>query len=159
MTISDLPAILAIERRSFPAPWSPAMFVSELAKPSGTCLCAELDGRVVGYLVCSRLDTVWHVMNVSVDPDRRRTGIATRLLRRLFAELDPPGATYTLEVRVSNDGAIAMYAGQGFAIAGVRPRYYADNREDAAIMWRSTDPAFTPPNPGIPWARQARGRR
>src|SRR5213593_3000715 len=54
----DLPEVIAIERRSFPAPWSLAMFVLELSKPSGICLAAVRDEHIVGYLVCSRYDTV-----------------------------------------------------------------------------------------------------
>src|SRR5689334_14125399 len=80
LTYADLPQVIAIERRAFPTPWSLAMFVLEVSKPSGVCLAAWLEGRLAGYLVCSRYDTVWHVMNVAVDPDRRRLGIASTLL-------------------------------------------------------------------------------
>ena len=120
LTYADLPQVIAIERRAFPTPWSLAMFVLELSKPSGVCLAA-VDGRsLVGYCVCSRYDTVWHVMNVAVDPDRRREGIATALLERLFERVADPDARYTLEVRRSNDGAIALYERFGFRVAGVR---------------------------------------
>ncbi|MGB7588418.1 MAG: ribosomal protein S18-alanine N-acetyltransferase [Solirubrobacterales bacterium] len=134
LTYSDLPAVISIERRSFPSPWSLAMFVLELSKPSGICLAATGSEELLGYLVCSRYDRVWHLMNVAVAPERRRMGVATRLLSRLFAETgrDLP---LTLEVRVSNREAIAMYEGLGFRSAGVRPRYYQDNGEDALIMW------------------------
>ncbi len=54
LAYADLPSVLSIERRSFPAPWSLAMFVLELSKPSGVCLAAELPGGMAGYLVCSR---------------------------------------------------------------------------------------------------------
>ena len=134
---ADLPHVIAIERRSFPTPWSLAMFVLELSKSSGICLAA-LDGDdLVGYCVCSRYDTVWHVMNVAVDPARRREGLASKLLERLFAESDKPGEQYTLEVRPSNAGAIALYEGFGFKRAGLRKGYYHDNKEDALIMWRT----------------------
>ena len=133
--------ILAIERRAFPAPWSLAMFVLELGRPGGICLVATRAHQVVGYLVCSRHDTVWHVMNVAADPDRRRRGIATalltRLLERLIEEVGDPGARYTLEVRTSNAGAIRLYERFGFRAAGLRRRYYQDNGEDALIMWRT----------------------
>src|SRR5918992_4161394 len=79
----DLPSVIAIERRAFPTPWSLAMFVLELSKPSGICLAAVEGERLVGYLVCSRYDTVWHLMNVAVDVTLRRQGIATRLIREL----------------------------------------------------------------------------
>ncbi len=139
LTYADLPQVVAIERRSFPTPWSLAMFVLELSKPGGICLAA-LDGpELVGYLVCSRLETVWHVMNVSTAPEHRRRGIASTLLRTLVERIDDEDAQLTLEVRRSNTGAIALYAAFGFAPAGVRRRYYADNGEDATIMWRTPE--------------------
>lgn len=134
LAYSDLPAVISIERRSFPNPWSLAMFVLELSKPSGVCLAAASGDELLGYLVCSRYDRVWHLMNVAVAPERRRRGIAGRLLRTLFEEAGR-SLPYTLEVRVSNRGAIAMYERFGFQSAGVRPRYYHDNGEDAMIMW------------------------
>ena len=90
---TDLPHVIAIERRSFPAPWSLAMFVLELSKPSGICLARRRRRELVGYLVCSRYDNVWHLMNVAIDPDHRRTGIAPRLIERLLDEAGPARAT------------------------------------------------------------------
>jgi ribosomal-protein-alanine N-acetyltransferase len=137
LTYADLPQVVAIERRAFPTPWSLAMFVLELSKPSGVCLAAFVEGGLTGYLVCSRYDTVWHIMNVAVDPGRRRMGIATTLLMRLFERVDDPEAHYTLEVRRSNQGAMELYDRYGFRAAGVRRRYYQDNGEDAVVMWRT----------------------
>ena len=135
LTYADLPQVVSIERRAFPTPWSLAMFVLELSKPSGICLAATDGGRVLGYLVCSRYDTVWHLMNVAVDPDRRREGIARELIERLLEITGGDEAQYTLEVRQSNDVAIALYETFGFRAAGTRRRYYQDNGEDALIMW------------------------
>ena len=137
LTYADLPQVIAIERRAFPTPWSLAMFVLELSKPSGICLAALLDGQIVGYLVCSRYDTVWHVMNVAVDVNLLRQGIASTLLEHLFDMADKPSEQYTLEVRTSNDAAIRLYERFGFRAAGRRRAYYHDNREDALIMWRT----------------------
>jgi ribosomal-protein-alanine N-acetyltransferase len=139
LTYADLPQVIAIERRAFPTPWSLAMFVLELSKPSGICLAAVRDERVVGYMVCSRYDRVWHVMNVAVDDRQLRQGIATALLTRLFEIADRPGEQYTLEVRESNQGAITLYERFGFKSAGLRPGYYHDNKEDAVIMWRTAE--------------------
>jgi [ribosomal protein S18]-alanine N-acetyltransferase len=136
---SDLPAVLAIERRAFQTPWSLAMFVLELSKPSGICLAAVQGDRLVGYLVCSRYADVWHLMNVAVAPERRRARIATTLITELLGRAGAE-ARYTLEVRTSNDAAIAMYEGFGFRPAGTRPRYYHDNGEDALIMWLEPAP-------------------
>jgi [ribosomal protein S18]-alanine N-acetyltransferase len=134
LAYSDLPAVISIERRSFPSPWSLAMFVLELSKPSGICLASSEDGELLGYLVCSRYDRVWHLMNVAVAPERRRQGVASRLISMLIEEAGDE-LPFTLEVRVSNREAIAMYERLGFRSAGVRPRYYQDNGEDALIMW------------------------
>ena len=155
LTYSDLPAVISIERRSFPTPWSLAMFVLELSKPSGVCLAAvqeePADGgrpttsrsarrgeRLIGYLVCSRYDRVWHLMNVAVDPPERRGGVATLLLEELL-ERAGHDAPYTLEVRASNGPAISLYERFGFRSAGTRPRYYRDTGEDAMIMWRTNE--------------------
>ena len=139
LQMADLNAIEAIERASYPTPWSRSMFVGELSKPSSICLGAfdpETDA-LIGYVIVSRYVDAWHVMNVAVDPEQRRHGVATMLLDRLF-ELtggdDRRG--YTLEVRVSNEGAIRLYERVGFRGRGVRRGYYTDNREDALIMWK-----------------------
>ena len=145
----DLPEVLAVERRVFPTPWSLAMFVLELSKQTGICLAAteRIDGdgatgpgggeRLVGYLICSRYDTVWHVMNVAVDLDRQRMGLASRLLAELYARVGDERARFTLEVRRSNAVAIHLYEREGFRAAGTRRRYYQDNGEDALVMWRT----------------------
>jgi ribosomal-protein-alanine N-acetyltransferase len=143
LSYNDLPAVLAIERRSFQTPWSLAMFVLELSKPSGICLAALEDGVIIGYLVCSRYDTVWHLMNVAVEPPKQRQGIATALLERLFEQADKPSEQYTLEVRTSNEDAIRLYERFGFRAAGRRRAYYHDNREDALIMWRTVEERTT----------------
>ena len=138
LTYADLPQVIAIERRAFPTPWSLAMFVLELSKPAGICLAAlDGEGAIVGYCICSRYDTVWHIMNVAVAPERRRGGIATELLAALFARVGEAEPRFTLEVRASNAGAIALYERHGFRGAGLRRRYYQDNGEDAVIMWRT----------------------
>ena len=137
LTYADLPQLIAIERRAFPTPWSMAMFVLELSKPAGVCLAALRGGDMLGYLICSRYDTVWHIMNVAVDPDHRRRGIATAMLEDLFRRIDSGTARFTLEVRESNFAAIELYERYGFRAAGRRRRYYQDNGEDAVVMWRT----------------------
>jgi ribosomal-protein-alanine N-acetyltransferase len=141
LNFSDLPQVIAIERRAFPAPWSLSMFVLELSKPSEIALAARLEGRIVGYVICARYDEALHIMNIAVDPGRRRCGVASALLDEVIAR-GGADASYTLEVRVSNLGAIVLYERYGFRAVGTRPRYYADNGEDAIIMWRAI---------GTPW--------
>jgi [ribosomal protein S18]-alanine N-acetyltransferase len=134
---TDLPDVIAIERRVFPTPWSLAMFVLELSKQTGICLAALSEQRLVGYLICSRYDTVWHVMNVAIDVDHQRMGLASALLAELYRRVDDEDARFTLEVRRSNTVAIHLYEREGFRAAGVRRRYYQDNGEDALVMWRT----------------------
>jgi ribosomal-protein-alanine N-acetyltransferase len=152
LTYQDLPQVIAIERRAFPTPWSLAMFVLELSKPSGICLAALREERMVGYLICSRYDAVWHIMNVAVAPERRREGVAQAMLAQLYERAGDERARFTLEVRCSNEIAINLYEREGFRAAGIRRRYYQDNGEDALIMWRTpatlTGTLEDVPNPG-----------
>jgi [ribosomal protein S18]-alanine N-acetyltransferase len=137
LELSDLTAIEAIEQKAYPTPWSRSMFASELAKPTSICLGAFEGQDLVGYVINSRYVDAWHVMNVAVDPDHQRRGVATALLERLFEVThDDERRGYTLEVRVSNEDAIGLYEKLGFEARGIRRGYYTDNREDALIMWR-----------------------
>src|SRR5256712_5663220 len=139
LELRDLNAIEAIERASYPTPWSRSMFAGELAKPSSISLGAfdPETGELLGYLIISRYVDAWHVMNLAVAPKRRRKRIASSLLERLFELTSGEGRRgYTLEVRVSNEVAIKLYEQAGFKARGVRRGYYTDNREDALIMWR-----------------------
>jgi [ribosomal protein S18]-alanine N-acetyltransferase len=139
LSLSHLGDIEGIEKNAYPTPWSRTMFASELAKPTSICLGAFEGEQLVGYIINSRYVDAWHVMNVAVDPDHRRRGIATRLLEALFEMTKNDGRRgYTLEVRVSNAGAIDLYERLGFERRGVRKGYYTDNREDALVMWRET---------------------
>ena len=143
LELRDLNAIEAIERDSYPTPWSRSMFAGELAKPSSISLGAfdpETE-ELLGYLILSRYVDAWHVMNLAVAPKFRRRRIAASLLERLFELTSNEGRRgYTLEVRVSNDVAIKLYEQAGFKARGIRRGYYTDNREDALIMWRDPEP-------------------
>jgi [ribosomal protein S18]-alanine N-acetyltransferase len=152
LAYADLPRVISIERRAFPTPWSLAMFVLELSKPSGICLAAVHARRLVGYLICSRYATVWHVMNVAVDVEHQHKGVASALLAELYSRVNDEAARFTLEVRRSNDVAIHLYEREGFRAAGLRRRYYQDNGEDALVMWRTPGTLLGSlhdvPNPG-----------
>jgi ribosomal-protein-alanine N-acetyltransferase len=139
LSLQDLDPIVAIENAVYPTPWSRSMFAGELAKPSSVSLGAfdpEVGG-LVAYLIVSRYVDAWHIMNVAVHPECRRQGVASRLLDELFElTAGDPRRGYTLEVRVSNATAIALYERFGFEPSGLRRGYYTDNREDALIMWK-----------------------
>src|SRR5262245_44461013 len=119
------------------------MFEAELRKPSSLAIGAFMaENELVGYAFVSRYVDAWHVMNVAVAHSFRRRGIASALLARTFEVTDgDPRRGYTLEVRVSNAGAIRLYEQLGFEPRGIRRGYYTDNREDALIMWKDPVPS------------------
>jgi ribosomal-protein-alanine N-acetyltransferase len=139
LALNDLDSIETIENAVYPTPWSRSMFAGELAKPSSLSLGGfdPDSGRLVAYLIVSRYVDAWHIMNLAVHPGWRRLGVASRLLDELFdVTAGDSRRGYTLEVRVSNLTAIALYEHFGFESSGVRRGYYTDNREDALIMWK-----------------------
>ncbi|MFT4034732.1 MAG: ribosomal protein S18-alanine N-acetyltransferase [Patulibacter sp.] len=153
LRVSHLNELLPIERASYPTPWSVAMFVLELTRPDGLVLGARslaASGRdrqappLLGYVICTPQGDEWHVMNVTVAPEHRSRGIARALLRELHTLLEEATggrARLTLEVRPSNRPALALYATEGYLVAGRRRAYYPDNGEDALVMWRTPSTA------------------
>jgi len=132
----DIPAVLAIERASFVVPWSETLLAAELGRDDRAWLVAETDGRVTGYAGIMVVGEEAHLMNLAVDPDVRRLGTARALIGALAAEAVARGAArMTLEVRASNDAALALYATCGFDVAGRRTGYYPETAEDALILW------------------------
>lgn len=132
-----LRAVTRIEAQVYPRPWSVGLFLSELAlREQRTYVVARVDGVVVGYAGSLYVLEDAHVTTVAVDPAWHRQGIGTRLLATVIRAAVTHGATaVTLEVRLSNVGAQALYRAFGFAPAGVRKAYYADTGEDALVMW------------------------
>lgn len=137
----DLEALHAIERACFDDPWSMAMLASELDDdPRRLPLVAVADDAIVGFALFWVIVDEIHLVNVAVAPDCRRRGIAQQLLDHLLAS--PAGraaAILTLEVRISNEGAIAFYRRNGFVDVALRPRYYPDTGEDALVMLKTLD--------------------
>jgi ribosomal-protein-alanine N-acetyltransferase len=130
-------AVLRIEEKVYPRPWTSALFLSELAlRSSRAYFVARVGRQIVGYagVMISFEDA--HVTTVAVDPAWQRRGIATRLLIALVRESLVRGAQHlTLEVRMSNKGAQALYRRFGLAPVGVRRNYYPETNEDALVMW------------------------
>jgi ribosomal-protein-alanine N-acetyltransferase len=136
----DIDQIIAIERDSFPTPWSANIFRSEIVSPISRLLVAmvsrERRGRVAGYLVYWQAADEIHLHNIAVRRDLRRQGIASRLLGEAARFSRLKGARWlTLEVRRSNSIAQRFYEKFGFSVRGIRPGYYTDTGEDALIMW------------------------
>ena len=132
-----LRAVLRIETQVYPRPWSLGLFMSELAlRTTRVYLVAKVGGQVVGYAGLMITGSDGHITTVAVDPEWQRRGVATRLLLRLSSAAVERGCTgLTLEVRVTNEGAQALYREFGFAPAGMRKGYYTETNEDAIVMW------------------------
>jgi ribosomal-protein-alanine N-acetyltransferase len=132
-----LRGVMSIERRVYPRPWSPNLFVAEMSELSNRAyIVARLDREVVGYggLICYGDEA--HVTTIAVDPDEHRRGIGTRLMHDLIvAGIEMGAEAVSLEVRVSNWGAQRLYGRYGFRPVGVRKNYYQEIGEDALIMW------------------------
>ena len=132
-----LRGIMAIERQVYPRPWSPNLFLAEMAESANRCyLVARADREVVGYggLICYGEEA--HISNIAVDPLQHRRRIGSRLLHDLVLHSVDMGAeAISLEVRVTNWGAQRLYGHFGFRPVGVRKNYYQEIQEDALIMW------------------------
>jgi [ribosomal protein S18]-alanine N-acetyltransferase len=142
MTVDDVAAVAAIDRLSFPLPWSENSFRSDLTtNPAAHLLVAEQATgdvrRIAGYAGYWLVIDEAHLSTLAVDPGLRRRGVGERILREAMRHAARQGAELmTLEVRVSNDPARRLYAKLGFRVAGRRPHYYKDNLEDAILMTR-----------------------
>ena len=153
----DIDQILAIERDSFPTPWSANIFRNEIISSISRLLVARYGterggGSVVGYLVYWQVADEIHLHNIAVRKDMQRQGIASRLLDEAIGNSRPKGARWlTLEVRLSNRSAQRFYEKFGFFVRGIRPNYYTDTGEDALIMW--ADLSAAPLGKSVPEGR------
>ncbi len=142
-TEGDLEAVMAIERLSFPTPWQRQAFSDELARPWARLevLRRVATDCVVAFCNYWLVADELHILNVAVHPDERRRGHAARLLEHMLSEASRNKTrVVSLEVRLSNHAAQALYRKFGFREVGTRPRYYADNGEDALLMDRALSP-------------------
>ncbi|MCR2803443.1 ribosomal protein S18-alanine N-acetyltransferase [Paenibacillus soyae] len=141
MTKQDIPAILAIEEEAFSSPWSEEAFQNELTNNMfARYLVMEYRGELLGYGGMWVIVDEAHITNIAVRADMRGKGLGNRLLDQLQRTAVFFGAArMTLEVRVTNKTAQKLYRKFGFEPAGIRPRYYSDNNEDALIMWAELD--------------------
>jgi ribosomal-protein-alanine N-acetyltransferase len=132
-----LRSVLRIENQVYPRPWSLALFMSELGlRNTRSYIVARVDGVVVGYAGLMLTGEDAHVTTIAVDPTWQRHKIGTRLLAHMAREAIRRGSrNLTLEVRVSNHGAQALYRQFGFKPAGIRKNYYQETNEDALVMW------------------------
>ncbi len=138
MTGADVEAVYVIEKASFASPWTKNSFIEEIeTNEKARYFVVEDGGEIVAYggLWCI-LDEL-HITNIAVKPSARRRGFGAVLVEGMVAfARDEKYAHMTLEVRVGNSAAIALYEKYGFKSVGVRPKYYIDSGEDALVMWK-----------------------
>lgn len=135
MTAAHVASVAALEAICFGDPWSENSVASELNNPLSLWLVAVEENTVVGYVGSQTVMGETDMMNVAVHPDCRRRGIAKTLIKSLVLLLKARGShSLTLEVRASNESAIALYAELGFAEVGRRRNYYRNPKEDAFIL-------------------------
>jgi [ribosomal protein S18]-alanine N-acetyltransferase len=135
MTTADVENVIAIERASFRFPWSTRFFLDELQVDCAHSILAEVDGRIVGYVLFWILAEEVDIHNIAVHPDFRRQGIGRLLLEQVVAAARrQERLRVTLDVRCSNAVAQSLYFSLGFVARGLRKGYYSDNGEDALVM-------------------------
>jgi ribosomal-protein-alanine N-acetyltransferase len=136
MREKDLDAVLDIELRAYPFPWTRGIF-QDCLRANYPAWVLHREGTIVGYGMLSLAADEAHVLNVCAAPEEQGHGHGRRLLRTLLQQARTRGAQRVfLEVRPSNTGAIALYHAEGFNEIGRRPRYYPAKagREDAIVM-------------------------
>ena len=135
MTPADLDEVMIIEHSAFRYPWSSRFFLQELQVQCARSILAEIDGKILGYVLFWRLPGEIDIHNIAVHTGYRRHGIARSLLQQVIAEARGRSLTrVTLEVRRSNIAAQQLYESLGFVTVGLRRGYYSDDGEDALAM-------------------------
>ena len=134
MNRHDIPAVATLEQAVYDSPWSVRVFYDELALANRRYIVAEEDDTIIGYGGMLIVENDGHITTLAVDPEARRQRLGTRMMVALIdAALDMGVSHVTLEVRMSNEAAQALYARFGFAPVGLRKNYYRS--EDALVMW------------------------
>ena len=135
MTKAHVAQVAALEELCFSAPWSERAITGELSNPLSLCIVAVDGQEVAGYVGSQSVLGEADMMNLAVSPAYRRQGVGQRLVDTLVDRLRINGVySLTLEVRVSNEAAIALYEILGFVRVGCRPKYYSNPKEDALIL-------------------------
>jgi len=135
MTPDDVPAVVEIEKASYTMPWSETSFLSEIYSRHSITRVAELGGKIIAYICVKEVADEGHLMNLTVNPNRRRQGIAKMLFDDAMGDLRTSGCRFIyLEVRASNNAARNMYEKLKFKVVGTRKDYYIRPVENALIM-------------------------
>lgn len=138
MSTEDVDGVMMVEKLCFSIPWTRKAFIDELTENKlAVYLVAKHEGKVIGYAGMWKIYDEGHITNVAVHPEYRKNKVASRLVEQLIKTAKKNGITkMTLEVRESNTAAQNLYLKYGFRAAGIRKEYYADERENAIIMWK-----------------------
>ncbi|HOQ01635.1 MAG TPA: ribosomal protein S18-alanine N-acetyltransferase [Acetivibrio clariflavus] len=138
LSLDDIDDLMAVEKLSFTIPWSREAFIEEITNNKfARYIVAKVNGKAIGYAGFWKVFDEGHITNVAVHPEYRRIGVGFLLVKSLIDMAEEENITrMTLEVRKSNIPAQNLYAKFGFKVEGFRKEYYADNKEDAIIMWR-----------------------
>ncbi len=138
MEEKDLDRIMEVEKSAFTTPWSRDSFLLEITKNQlAKYFIAEVEGIPVGYGGIWLILDEGHITNIAVDKDYKRLGIGEKILEALIdicKEFEI--IAMTLEVRADNEPAKNLYKKYGFLEYGIRPNYYADDNQDAIVMWK-----------------------
>ncbi len=139
MLPEHIDGVMTVENLSFSIPWSRESFIDEVTVNTfARYFCAKLNDNVIGYAGMWKVFDEGHITNIAVHPEFRNTGIGSLLMEHMIQTAKSEGITsMTLEVRKGNSAAIRLYEKYNFSVQGLRKGYYADNREDALIMWKT----------------------
>ncbi|MBI5419839.1 MAG: ribosomal protein S18-alanine N-acetyltransferase [Deltaproteobacteria bacterium] len=135
----DLDGVMAIEKISFPTPWSRKLFAEELGREFSDALVAvpAQEGAILGYAICWTVADESHLLNIAVHPDARGRAVGGELVRECIRRGARAGARRIhLEVRAGNEPALRLYRREGFSFVGIRKGYYTDTGEDAILLSR-----------------------
>lgn len=141
MTEEDIEQVYEIEISSFTLPWTKEAFFNEMTMNQyAKYIVMELSHLVIGYCGMWIILDECHITNIAVLPEYRGRKLGEALLKQVIDFSKSLGVRLiTLEVRVSNVVAQKLYKKYGFQAGGIRKNYYADNHEDALVMWVNID--------------------
>jgi len=137
MTIEDVPKVHEIELATFPSPWTLDSFYYEMEQNQFShYLVAEVDGEIIGFCGLWLVIDAAQITNVAILEKMRGRKIGQALMLEAMRIAKESGMeVMSLEVRVSNEVAQNLYRKLKFKDGGIRKGYYADNNEDALVMW------------------------
>ena len=137
MTSAHVEAVYTIECQSFSDPWSQREILSEIMREHNIGIVALYESEVVGYAIMRHVVNEGHICNIAVHEDHRKKGIGYAIVQGLIdAAKTRDMIGITLEVRIGNRAAMALYHRHGFKVEAYRRGYYSNPTEDAAIMWK-----------------------